>query len=394
MKICLDVTPVTTQPSGVGFYLLSLINELVRQQQAYEIDLFLTYQPRFTSWLRGAWEFPQQLQSYAHRQVLPIPVRLSNWLLRDPTGLISAGVTHYLNSPDIVHGTNYSVYPTKVGHRIMTIYDVSFGLFPEYATSVSKAYFNQIQRCLKWTDLIITISESSKRDIVNCFNIPESRVWVTPLASRYPISVNTSETAKMSKQRLEEFSRNRISIDFNQPSLLFVGTLEPRKNINTLIESFNYLKLVYKIDHQLLLVGRKGWLYEPILNTMGNSPYKNCIYHLDYVPEQLMRDLYRYASVFVYPSHYEGFGLPVLEAMSLGCPVVSSNTSSIPEVAGNAAMLVSPNDSEALAHTIYKLIDNPSLQDKYVQAGYQQANLFSWEKTAKSTLSAYHSLMS
>ncbi|EKV01769.1 glycosyltransferase [Leptolyngbya sp. PCC 7375] len=396
MKICLDTTPVTQKPSGVGLYILNLINELIQQKIDKDIEMSLVYQPKFANWLRGSWQFPDQLQPYVQKQILPIPVRLSNLLTRPPTGLTGKLLANYLGSPDIVHGTNYSVHPLSHSARIMTIYDVSFVLYPEYATSVSKAYFNAVKKCLKWTDLIITISESSKRDIVNCFQVPERIVWVTPLASRYPMMINTAEQIVSSKTRLHAFCKQGVSrnFDFEKPYLLFVGTLEPRKNITAIVQAFNQLKSEQKIEHQLLLVGRKGWLYGPILEDINQSPYQGSIHQLDYVSESLMADLYRSATAFVYPSHYEGFGLPVLEAMSLGCPVVSSNTSSIPEVAGNAAILVPPDDTDALADALYQLIDMPSLRQHYVQAGYEQAEKFSWKKTAQSTIEAYYSLMS
>ena len=395
MKICLDTTPVTVQPSGVGLYILNLVKELTQQKTERGFELFLSHQPRLASWLKGSWAFPPQLQSHEPKQILPLPVRLSNLLFREQTGFSSKILTQYLGSPDIIHGTNYSVYPTSCGCRIMTIYDVSFGLYPEYATSVSRAYLQAIRKCLRWTDLIITISESSKRDIVNFFDVSADRVWVTPLASRYPISVNNEEELTSSRARLLTISHNNPwSVDFNQPYILFVGTREPRKNIKAIVQSFNQLKSRYKIEHQLLLVGQKGWLYEPILDAVAQSPYKHSIHHLDYVSESFMVELYKSATAFVYQSHYEGFGLPVLESMSLGCPVISSNTSSIPEVAGDAAILVSPNDIDALADALYRLISHPSLRQEYVQAGYKQAETFSWQRTAQSTIEAYYSLMS
>ena len=395
MKICLDTTPVTQKPSGVGLYILNLINELTQQQTDKDIELSLVYQPKFTNWLRGAWQFPDQLQPYTQKQILPIPVRLSNLLTRFPTSLTGQLLTSYLGSPDIIHGTNYSVYPLSRGARVITIYDVSFALYPEYATSVSKAYFNVVKRCLKWTDLIITISESSKRDIINYFKVSEKIVWVTPLASRYPIFINTAEPAPDSKARLHAFCKQEASqnFDIEKPYLLFVGTLEPRKNITAIIQAFNQLKSEQKIEHQLLLVGSKGWLYEPILEAINQSSYRDDIHHLDYVSDSSMIDLYKGATLFVYPSHYEGFGLPVLEAMSLGCPVITSNTSSIPEVAGDAAIMVSPADVEELANALYQVINSPSLRQTLRQAGYKQAATFSWKRTAQSTISAYRSLL-
>lgn len=394
MKICLDTTPVTQKPSGVGLYVLNLIEQLTQEQRLRGFELSLVYQPKLTNWLRGAWQFPHQLQAYDRRQILPVPVRLSNLLTLLPSALTGKLLTSYLGAADIVHGTNYSVYPSRYSARVITVYDVSFALYPEYATSVSKSYYQAVKRCLQWTDLIITISESSKRDIIDCFKVAEERVWVTPLASRYPVGSNTFDSIDQSRSHLRNLHKQSNSnIDFDKPYILFVGTLEPRKNIVTIIEAFNQLKSRYKIEHQLLLVGRKGWLYEPILAAIQQSPSQDCIHHLDYVAESFMRALYENAAMFVYPSYYEGFGLPVLESMSLGCPVVSSNTSSIPEVAGDAAVLVSPDDIDSLADALYRLIETPSLRQHYIQAGYRQAKKFSWKKTAQSTIEAYYSLM-
>ncbi|MGC1247731.1 MAG: glycosyltransferase family 1 protein, partial [Spirulinaceae cyanobacterium] len=186
---------------------------------------------------------------------------------------------------------------------------------------------------------------------------------------------------------------DEINYDLSHPYLLFVSTIEPRKNITTLIAAFNYLKEKHKIDHNLLLVGRKGWRYQPIFQAIANSPWNKHIYHLDYLSDELVALLYKKADVFVYPSHYEGFGLPVLEAMTLGTPVVTSNTSSLPEVAGDAALLVNPNDPIELAESILKVISDRKLRDNLIQKGQKRAKLFSWERTAKETLKAYKSLL-
>ena len=394
MKICLDVTPITSQPSGVGFYILSLAKELYQLQSQEDFQVMLAYQPKLINWLCGRYDFPACLEAYTNRKIIPIPVRLSNVLLMRPMNWINSVLTNYLDNPKIIHGTNYSVYPQTDGYRVKTIYDVSFGLYPEYATSVSRAYLAQIRKCLEWTDLVITISESSKRDIVNCFKLSESKVWVTPLASRYSSNSSLPDKPETLKTKLINTSLNRnSSYRDGKPYILFVGTIEPRKNIISIIKAFNQLKFSKLIEHQLLLVGRKGWFYEPIFEEINQSAYRENIYHLDYVSDASMIDLYQNATVFVYPSHYEGFGLPILEAMSLGCPVVSSNTSSIPEVVGNAAFMVSPEDIEELANALYYVIDNSSVQQSLVTAGYKQAATFSWKRTAQATIEAYRSLV-
>jgi glycosyltransferase involved in cell wall biosynthesis len=211
------------------------------------------------------------------------------------------------------------------------------------------------------------------------------KVYVTPLASRYYANYISPEVAE--KLELE------AKYDFSKPYLLFVSTIEPRKNINSIITAFNLLKQNYKIEHQLVLIGKKGWSYEPIFAAIESSLWKKEIHHLDYLSDELVALFYSKADVFVYPSHYEGFGLPVLEAMTLGAPVVSSNTSSIPEVAGDAAILIDPQDSMQLAEAILKVISDRQLRQDLINRGKERAKLFTWERTARETLKAYRTIL-
>ncbi|MEM7716781.1 MAG: glycosyltransferase family 1 protein, partial [Cyanobacteria bacterium P01_A01_bin.68] len=158
------------------------------------------------------------------------------------------------------------------------------------------------------------------------------------------------------------------------------------------ISAFNYLKQKYKIPHNLVLIGKKGWKYQPIFTAIENSPFTRQIHHLDYLSDELVALFYAKADVFVYPSHYEGFGLPVLEAMTLGAPVVTSNTSSLPEVVGDAALLINPDEPMQLAEAILKLISDSQLRQELIEKGKEKAKLFSWEKTAKETLKAYRNI--
>jgi glycosyltransferase involved in cell wall biosynthesis len=208
---------------------------------------------------------------------------------------------------------------------------------------------------------------------------------VTPLASRYYAGYLSEELAHQMEASSE--------YDFSKPYLLFVSTLEPRKNINNLIRAFNLLKRKYKIEHQLVLIGQKGWNYEPIFREIERSAWRSQIHHLDYLSDEMVAVFYSKADAFVYPSHYEGFGLPVLEAMTLGAPVITSNTSSLPEVAGDAALLIDPDDPTSLADAILKVIGDSQFRSELIQKGKERAKLFSWERTAQETLKAYKSLL-
>lgn len=386
LKVVVDATPIQPKPSGVGLYVANLIDSLHKLQVQEEFKLGIAYQPGLKNWLSGNLSLPALINQFPNIYFVPIPVRLSSLLLSlSPNPLISSYFEQGFDYPDIVQGTNYSVYCCGNSKRIINIYDLVFIKYSDYIDSVVQQYEKRIKQCLKWTDLVLTISESSKRDVVEYLGVDPQRVYVTPLASRYSseyLSEDQSERLKAS-----------IDYDFSIPYLLFVSTIEPRKNITSIIAAFNRLKHKHKIEHHLVLIGRKGWHYEPIFAAIENSPWNNQIHHLDYLSDELVALFYSKADAFVYPSHYEGFGLPVLEAMTLGTPVITSNTSSLPEVAGDAALLIDPDDSTSLADSILNVISDSQLREKLISKGKERAKLYSWERTAKETLKAYKSLL-
>ena len=387
LKIIIDATPVDATPSGVGLYVANLISSLSTLQLQEKFQLGIAYQPGFKNWLLGNQTLPESLNQSAHIYILPIPVRISDLLLSS-TQVSSLFFNYFQNyfeqcfdSPDILQGTNYSVYPCKNSLKVMNIYDLTFMKYPNYIDSVVKTYTERVKRCLQWTDLVLTISESSKKDIIEYLQVEPEKIHVTPLASRYHSDYLSEKMA----EQLEKQGK----YDFSKPYLLFVSTIEPRKNITTIIKAFNWLKEKYKIEHQLILIGKKGWNYEPIFTAIATSPWQEEIHHLDYLSNELVALFYAKADVFVYPSHYEGFGLPVLEAMTLGTPVVTARTSSLPEVTGDAAILIDPNDFVQLAEAILQVISDSQLRHELINKGQERAKLFSWERTAKETLKAY-----
>jgi glycosyltransferase involved in cell wall biosynthesis len=375
LKILVDSTSIRQNPSGIGLYAYHLIEELAKLQTQENFSLSLCFQPSVKNWLRGNLSIPTKLQSYPNVKCLPIPVSLSNILTRFPNPLIPY-LENFLDSPDILHGLDHVVYPCRQSRKVMTIHDVTFIKYPEFVNSIVKTYTQRIKQCLQWTDLVIANSESTKQDIIEYLDVPAEKIFVTPLASRYP-----------------SFPDNFSSLAITQPYLLFVSTLEPRKNILNLISAFNYLKDKYKLEHKLILIGKKGWKYEPIFEKINQSPFRDSIQHLDYLDDDLVAAYYQKAAVFVYPSFYEGFGLPVLEAMTLGCPVVTANTASLPEVTGESAMLINPDNPLEIAEAIYKVISDNFLRQELIAKGKKQAAKFSWQKTAQATMKAYRYLL-
>lgn len=462
-KALIDVTPVTPYPSGVGLYVINLVRALEAiaadsAQPDYVLETL--FQPGLKNWLMRRPSTPEVSCGRHPSHVWDLPVRLSTPLLAGAynapplQNLLASHLDRRFDEAGIIHGTNYSVCPSRKAKTVMNIYDLTFIRYPEFVDNVVKTYRAQVERCLSWTDLVLTISESSKRDIVKYLGVDADKVWVTPLASQYspaacpmaqPLGINVGlgqprtiaggsrpRLAQMgealqgrpnggmpaagslmapisgnsypamsdvrtirydeSAQVLDDLAKSS-SYDKSRPYLLFVSTIEPRKNICNLVEAFNHLKSCHGIDHDLLLVGKKGWRYEPIFETIARSPWHNHIHHLNYLSDRQVQALYSNADVFVYPSFYEGFGLPVLEAMTLGVPVVTSNVSSLPEVAGDAALYANPKLPAELAEQIWRLIDSSSLRENLIERGHAQAARFSWNRTAEETLKAYRSLL-
>lgn len=383
LKVLIDATPIQPKPSGVGFYVANLIQAL-GSFDSQLLDLGVVYQPSLKHWLQRHWEFPSSINPSLNRFFMPLPVRMTDLLFTRTPYIFHQYFESRLNYPQIIHGTNFSVYPAQHSLNIMSLYDLAFLKYPEYSNRRMQSYTNRVKSCLPWTRAIMTISESSKRDIVEYLNIDPKQVYVTPLASRY----SENNLNKLDSEVLKE----KTQYDFTQPYVLFVSTIEPRKNIVNIIQAFNQLKSKAKIPHNLVLIGQKGWRYESIFAEIEASPWKEKIYHLDYLSNELVALYYSQADVFVYPSHYEGFGLPVLEAMTLGAPVVTANTSSLPEVAGDAALLVDPTSSEAIASAMLQIIDDRTLRETLIAKGRSRARLFSWQRTAMETLAIYQSL--
>ncbi len=266
------------------------------------------------------------------------------------------------------YAPRFSPVPT-----IISVMDLSFIRFPElFAKKDLYQLKNWTKYSVKNAKKVFTISEFSKNDIINEYKIEESNVYVT-----YPGIKPDLESAK--KQNMEDL---RKKFGINKNYILFVGTLQPRKNIEKLIEAFS------KVDKDILLlvVGKKGWLYEDILKAPEKFGVSERVKFLDFVEDTELPYLYKNALCFVLPSLYEGFGLPVLEAMKNGCPVLTSNVSSLPEAGGEAALYFDPTNVNEIAEKINKVINNKDLREEMVKKGFLQVKKFSWEKTARETL--------
>ncbi|AFZ23689.1 glycosyltransferase [Cylindrospermum stagnale PCC 7417] len=280
---------------------------------------------------------------------------------------------------DIWHVT-YPV-PIKVNNakKITTIHDLIPLKLPHTTLDDKKFFFNIVKNSIKDSALILTISESTKKDILHCFDIHPDKIHLT----YQPIIDNNS----LIKDDLVPIFLRKYKLKFKK-YILFVGSIEPKKNVGRLIDAYSRLDT----EMQLVIVGKKGWLWEGEigkLEAIFGKGFTRKVKLLEYVTRQDLSYLYKGAFCFVFPSLYEGFGLPPLEAMSLGCPVITSNIASLPEVCGDAAIYVDPYNSEEIRVAIENLINNPHLQTQLVEAGKERVEFFSMENYTKKLYEAY-----
>lgn len=291
--------------------------------------------------------------------------------------------THFPR-PDVFFSPSHYAPRFSPVSTVISVMDLSYIHFPELFAKKDLYQLTEWTRySAKNAKRIFTISNASKGDIIKEYKVKPDRVIVT-----YPgIKHNTPMPTTLSKKELHD--KLGISGDY----ILFVGTLQPRKNITRLIEAFSLLKKEEKYKElHLVIVGKKGWLYEEILDAPNTYDVRGFVNFLDFVPDEQLVPLYQHALCYVLPSLYEGFGLPVVEAMKYGVPVITSNVSSLPEAGGDAALYVDPLNVEDIAEKIKRVVDSPKLREEMVKKGYTHIKQFSWEKAAKETLEVLTSL--
>ncbi|MFB6225138.1 MAG: glycosyltransferase family 4 protein, partial [Candidatus Paceibacteria bacterium] len=266
--------------------------------------------------------------------------------------------------------------------RVVTFHDLSFELYPEFFSRKIRAWHNTVRpkRHARDATHILTVSQSTKQDLIDLYQIPQDRISVT-----YP---GLSEMFFSPQIDIPS-----IQTRYNLPEkfILYLGTIEPRKNLRSVIQSFEHLAHDYP-DLHLVLAGKNGWLYEDIHAHARHSPVSNRIHFTGFIAHEDKPSLYAAASIFVYPSFYEGFGFPPLEAMATGTPVITANLSSFPETIGNAGLMVSPYNAYELSWAMRELYTDPELYARLQNQGPYQAQQFTWKRTAQATHSIFTQL--
>ncbi len=372
MRIGIDATSLPPQPVGAGNYIIHLIRSFSSLQLEHELvvfahqsghDLLDIPDKRALHWVVVSDKSPAQRLLW-EQIALPVLVR-------------RAGI-------DLLHSLHYTRPVALPCASVVTFHDMTFFLYPQLHTRSKRFFFPiAIRMSARKADALIAISESTRQDTIRLLGVLPQKIISTPLGV-------TEDFRPVSDSMIREEVRQKYKLP--EDYILYVGLVEPRKNLPLLIKSFKAL-VERGVHHQLVIVGRFGWMYKEVLQQIEALGVKEKVQFTGYVPSQDLPMVYNLASVFVYPTLYEGFGLPALEAMACGTPVITSAISSLPEIVGDAGLLVPPGDEQALSDAIFETLSNQTLQKQLATKGIQRASLFTWERTAQETLRVYESVL-
>lgn len=363
-------------PGGVGgseTYLRNLITHLGRIDQTNEYVVFTNKESSNTFGLTGSnfWEILCPIRA-AFRSARVIYEQLFLPLQAKKHGI------------EVLHSPGYTAPTVAPCPSVVTIYDLNFLRHPEDFSRLSALTLRVlVPLAAKRCDMIITLSKNSMRDIVAALDVTEKKVHVIYPAASESVSAHNGSSVNQVEQ----------TYGIRGKFILSVAASHPHKNLCRLVEAYHTLRKKHSIEHQLVLVGLKGRDHSRLLNLIVELSLEGEVVTPRWIPGEHLALLYESADVFVFPSLYEGFGIPVLEAMKHGVPVVSSDVSSLCEATGGATMLVDPYRVPEITAAIQQVLVDPVLRASLVERGYEQAQKFSWEETARQTLSVYGAAM-
>jgi glycosyltransferase involved in cell wall biosynthesis len=371
MRIAIDLSPAVHQKAGLGRYARTLAEHLTALDHGNEYIAFAYGRPAQDA-------LPPSLRMLP-RANIPLdvrPWRMGVWLGH----ALGLSLDRVLPRVDIFHATEHLLPPLKNARTVFTLHDLIFQFFPEFHLPLNRWFLrNAMPHFLRRADAIIAVSECTKRDAMQFYHVPADKITVIYEGVNPALRPATDPNV---------IAAARARYAHNQPFLLFLSTIEPRKNIPALVDALQVLR-ARGLPHRLLVAGRRGWLYQGVFEHVRQAGMESQVDFLDYVPDADLPALFAACDAFVFPSLYEGFGLPPLEAMACGAPVVCSNTSSLPEVVGDAALCVNPRDVGEIAAAVERVIHDDRLRAELRAKGIARAAQFSWERAARETLNVY-----
>jgi glycosyltransferase involved in cell wall biosynthesis len=371
LRIAIDAHSVGTKLGGNESYAVNLVEALAQIDSVNDYTIFVTTKEardRFSN----RWSNFKVRSTLPHTPLIRIPLTLSAELRKHPV--------------DVLH-VQFTAPPFCPCPVVVSIHDLSFEHLPQTFNRRSRTQLRlTVRHSARRAARILSLSEHTRRDIVETYGIDEKRVNAIPLAA-------ADHFAPVTDTR--ELQRVRHNYGINGDYILTVGSIQPRKNLARLIKAYASLRGDGSNDKlpKLVLVGKPAWLYDETFRTLDETGLKDAVILTGYVPETDLPALYSGATCFIYPSFFEGFGLPPLEAMKCGAPVIVGNRTSLPEVVGDAALAVDPFDVDAIAGGIKQVINNPSLRGELSLKGQERARAFNWRETARQTLAVYREVV-
>jgi glycosyltransferase involved in cell wall biosynthesis len=367
LRIAIDAHAVGAKLGGNESYAVNLIEALAQIDSANHYTIYITTaeaRERF----QGRWPNFKVHATLPHTPLIRIPLTLSAELRKNPV--------------DVLH-VQFTAPPFCPCPVVVSIHDLSFEHLPQTFKRRSRTQLRlTVRHSARRAARIISLSEHGRRDIIETYGITAERVSAIPLAA-------PSHFAPVQDNR--ELQRVRHNYGIDGDYILTVGSIQPRKNLARLVQAYASLRGNKSADKlpKLVLVGKSGWLYDETLRALKETGVADTVVLTGYVPQEDLPALYSGALCFVYPSYFEGFGLPPLEAMKCGAPVIVGNKTSLPEVVGDAALTVDPFDVEAIASAMQRVIESPALREELSIKGQARAETFDWRETARKTLAIY-----
>ena len=361
MDIAVEARYLVGNRTGVGRYLLNLLRFLPELSEEHE---YFLYSNRFTE------------KPIEHDKINYVELEGHRLLWKH----ILLPIEQVKRKFDLVFIPSYSAPLFSFGKTVVTIHDLIATRHPEWTTkNQSFRFATVVKYAARKANYIIAVSEASRKDILELTGVAQDKVVVV-------YSGVDEHFQKLPSEHLIDFTKK---YNLQQPFILYVGSIHPRRNIQKLIEAFVHLKKEKQIKHKLILIGLVLQQASQLTKWINDSNIAEDILSVGFVSDEDLVKFYNMADLFIYPSLYEGFGFPVLEAMACGTPVITSNVSSLPEVAGNAAILIDPLNVMEMADSIYRLISNSALRQEFVERGFERCKQFSWRQAAEETLNLF-----
>lgn len=375
MRIGIDYSPAALQGAGIGRYTRGLVDALLPLLAADD-EVVLLVPAGALPFARRSWPRQVSLRRLPlseriltiawHRLRLPLP---ADW---------------FSGPVDVFHAPNFLLPPLRRGKRILTIHDLAFFVTPQYAYPPLQRFLARaVPRSIAAADHVLADSQASKDDAMRLFGLRSQQITV----------VGAGVEARFRQLEPGQCAAVRQKLGLDWPFVLGLSTLEPRKNFDGLIRAFAQARRQAGFPHHLVIAGSKGWMSEPIFAEVQRQDVADVVHFLGFVPDEDLPALYNLADLFAFPSHYEGFGIPVLEAMACGTAVLCSDTSSLPEIAGDAAFLVPTDDAPALVAGLSLLLTDDRARAELAQRGPAQARRFSWQAAATQLYDVYQTLL-